>query len=68
MLFELIPGGFSYLTNQNNYNSNWKKLLGFRNMQKKIEKAKFLHYAFDGSGAVNTATEYKIEACLKFPT
>ena len=22
---------------QNNYNSNWKKLLGFRNMQKKLE-------------------------------
>ena len=24
--------------NQNNYNSNWKKLLGFRNMQEKLEK------------------------------
>ena len=33
-----------------------------------LKKVKFLHYAFVGSGAVNTATEYKIEACLKFPT
>ena len=24
--------------NWNNYNSNWKKLLGFRNMQEKLEK------------------------------
>ena len=23
--------------NQNNYNSNWEKLLGFRNMQEKLE-------------------------------
>ena len=33
-----IPGGFSYLRNQNNQNSNWKKLLGFRNMQEKVRK------------------------------
>ena len=38
MLFQLVPVGFSDLTNQNNYNSNWKKLLGFRNMQEKLEK------------------------------
>ena len=37
MLFELVPGGFSYLINYNNYNLNWKKLLGFRNMQEKLE-------------------------------
>ena len=37
-LFELVHGGFSYLINLNNYNSNWKKLLGFRNMQEKLEK------------------------------
>ena len=24
--------------NYNNYNSNWKKILGFRNMQEKLEK------------------------------
>ena len=37
MLFKLISEGFSDLINQNNYNSNWKKLLGFRNMQEKLE-------------------------------
>ena len=34
--FWLVPGGFSYLINQNNSNSNWKKILGFRNMQEKL--------------------------------
>ena len=34
----LVPGGFSDLINQNNYNANWKKLLGFRNIQEKLEK------------------------------
>ena len=32
--------------NQNNYNSNWKKVLGLRNMQEKLEKLfcyRFLH-------------------------
>ena len=38
MLFKLVPGGLSYQTNYNNYNQNWKKLLGFRNMQEKSEK------------------------------
>ena len=28
----------------NNWNSNWKKLLGFRNMQEKIEKYVFLSF------------------------
>jgi hypothetical protein len=41
MLFLLIPGGFSYLTNLNNSNSNWKKLLGFRNIQEKLENKVF---------------------------
>ena len=40
MLFQLVPGGFSYLINQNNYNSNQKKISGFRNMQEKLEKKK----------------------------
>ena len=35
MLFQLVPECFSYLINQNN--SNWKKLLGFRSMQEKLE-------------------------------
>ena len=30
----LVPGGFSNLI----HNSNWKKLLGFRNPQEKLEK------------------------------
>ena len=38
MLFKLVPGGFSYLKNQNNQNSKWKKLLGLRNMQEMLEK------------------------------
>ena len=25
------------------YNSNWRKILGFRNMQKKLEKSSFLN-------------------------
>ena len=32
------PGGFSDLINQKNYDSNWKHLLGFRNIQEKLEK------------------------------
>jgi len=36
--FYLVPGGFPDIINQNNSNSNWKKLLGFRNMQEKLEK------------------------------
>ena len=31
MLFWLVPGGFSYLI-------NYKKILGFRKMQEKLEK------------------------------
>ena len=31
MLFQLVPGDFSYLI-------SWKKLLGFRNIQEKLEK------------------------------
>ena len=40
MLFELVPEGFSDLKKLNNYNSNsnWKKILGFRNLQEKFEK------------------------------
>jgi hypothetical protein len=38
-LFQLVPGGFSDLINQSNLNSNWKKLLGFRNMQEELEKS-----------------------------
>ena len=35
----LVLGDFSDLKKKNNYNSNWKKLLGFRNLQEKLEKA-----------------------------
>ena len=38
MLFQLVPGGLSDQKNWNNYDSNWKKLLGFRNVQEKLEK------------------------------
>ena len=37
MLFLLVPGGFSDVEKENNYKSNWKKLLGFRNLQEKLE-------------------------------
>ena len=37
MLVKLVPVGFSHLMNQNNWNSNWEKILGFRNMQEKLE-------------------------------
>ena len=46
MLFLLVPGGFSYLKKQNNYNSNWKKLLEFRNLQEKLEKSLVLFSVF----------------------
>ena len=39
MLFLLVPGGFSDLKYQNNENSNWKKILGSRNIQEKLEKS-----------------------------
>ena len=42
MLFKYFTGGFSYLINQNNWNSNWNKILGFRNMQEKLKK-KYYH-------------------------
>ena len=37
LVTECYPGDFSDLKKQNNYNSNWKKLLGFRNLQEKLE-------------------------------
>ena len=39
-ILEFKPEGldFQYLINQNNQHSNWRKLLGFRNLQKKLEK------------------------------
>ena len=33
----LVHGDFSYLIICNNQNSNWKKILRFRNMQEKLE-------------------------------
>ena len=38
MFFKIVPGGFSDLKNQNSYNSNRKKIFGFRNLQEKLEK------------------------------
>ena len=45
----IVPRAFSYLINYNNDNSNWKKLLGFRNMQEMLENSFFqslydMHY------------------------
>ena len=37
MLYYPVPGGFSDLVNQKSQNSNWKKSLGFRKMQEKLE-------------------------------
>jgi hypothetical protein len=33
MVFKIVPGGFSYLIKTNKF----KKILGFRNMQEKLE-------------------------------
>jgi hypothetical protein len=41
MLFKLFLAGFSEPINQNNCISNWKKLLGFRNMQEKLANLLF---------------------------
>ena len=38
MLFQLAPGGFSDLMHWNNYNSDWKKQVGFRNLQQNQKK------------------------------
>ena len=47
MLFNLhVPGGFWYLMNKENYKSNWKKILGCRNMQEKLEKIIYLVFFF----------------------
>ena len=35
----VVPGGFLDLENWNNYNSNWKKLSGLKNLQEKLEKS-----------------------------
>ena len=35
--------GFSDVINKNNYNSNWKKPLGFRNLLEKLEKDEYLY-------------------------
>ena len=39
-ILEFKPEGLEgqYIIIQNNQNSNWKKLLGFRNMKEKLEK------------------------------
>ena len=46
MIYDIFPGGFSDLINQNNWKSNWKKLLAFRNMQEKLEN-KYLHTSLE---------------------
>ena len=35
ILFELVPGGFTDLVD---HDSNWKKILGFRNLQENLKK------------------------------
>ena len=40
MLFKLVPGGFSYVYNElEQFKFKLEKLLGFRNMQEKLENA-----------------------------
>jgi hypothetical protein len=41
MLFQLVPGGFSYVINWNNYNSNWKKNIGIEKHAGKVRKEDF---------------------------
>ena len=41
MFFEqLVPGGLLELIYYDNWNSKWKNLLGFRNLQEELEKEK----------------------------
>ena len=42
LVTECFLAGFSYLINWNNWNSNWKKLLGFWNMQENLENISYL--------------------------
>jgi hypothetical protein len=56
MHFYLVPGGFSYLIN---YNSDWKKILGFRNMQEKLEKDNPFNFFFRLAFGVKKTAELK---------
>ena len=44
-VYQLFPEGFSHLIGWNNYNANWKKILGFIDMQEKLENT-FLKNTF----------------------
>ena len=63
MLIKLVPGGFSDPIKQNNQNSNWKKMLGFRNMQESQKKsfiamAKFVSHIALGTLSFNEPAEF----------
>ena len=49
-ILEFKPEGldFQYLINQNDQNSNWKKILGFGNMQENLENS-FCHFLIHSS-------------------
>ena len=38
IIFQLVPGGFSYLLNENNHNSNCKKNIGIYKHAGKVKK------------------------------
>ena len=73
MFFQLVLGSFSDLKNQNNYNSNWKKILGFRNLQEKLENSFFSYINDQAQAAVTQSvalfssaelTSTKVKKCL----
>ena len=43
-IFETESGDFSHLIRSNSYNSNWKKVLEFRNPQEKLKFLRFYMY------------------------
>ena len=66
--FLLVLGGFSDLINQNNFNSNWKNILGFRNMQEKLENNRILQeLPFLGKMAMNRIIMNRMLNFLKVP-
>ena len=56
--------------NQNNKNSNWKKILGFRNMQEKLESVAYMKINLIGKSDYRGTRPYKFEnlICENFCT
>ena len=51
--------GFSDMINQNNQNSSWKKLLGFRNMQENLENMYKLNFVLEDNTFTKSVRKQK---------